>query len=654
MSALQQLKSYFQTSPRGLNFAQVEALLDLFPKAALLVDRATQQVTLANARATELTAHTRSELSAKSLTDLLPEFDTAGNLPLAEGLRSPFPGVLLIHGGNQIEVLIHCADLDAASGWTLVTIDPITPSAKVNAASPSLDQWEALDRLTASIQNLDLDSALHQALRAGKTLTKADCLAIYRLMPQEPRIALAALEGTPDLLPTSIPSSDIGRLRKEILWTPGQRPRSEIHRAARKAGLRYLLSLPLGEVRAIHGILVIGDRKHTPSPILLPLARTIAHTTGASLQVTILVSNLKSELYNQRLELAVNETIKEGVEDGTITLDKDLKIQELNTAAELILGYATQEVRGQPVQNILIGTNILTPALQAAQNGIATHNLGNIRLHRRDGQSFQAFARTLPVMVEGRVDRILIVIQDLSEHEQFRIRTQQLEQRALLGELTAIFAHEVSNPINNISTGLQVLAMKTAEDDPLREVVTRMQQDCQRLEHQMKSVLDFSRTAQYNMEPIDLKGFLERLVNRWRPQMARLNVKHLLHVEPDTPVVLADRRALEQVFTNLITNAIRAMSEGGGTLAFQVYRSQSAGERQRVNINISDTGAGIPEEIRERIFQPFFTTNPDGTGLGLAITKRIITAHKGTIQIVDSFPGGTVFQIQLPAAEEDD
>ena len=240
---------------------------------------------------------------------------------------------------------------------------------------------------------------------------------------------------------------------------------------------------------------------------------------------------------------------------------------------------------------------------------------------------------------------------DISEHEQANIRTQQLEQRALLGEVTAVFAHEVRNPINNISTGLQLMALNTPQDDAENsELIERLQRDCNRLTDLMESILTFSRTGNYKFMPLNLQNVVERLLTRWRPRLARLQIQHHVQVAPDAPSILGDQRALEQVFTNLISNAVRAMGEKGGMLAVRIAPHLTPGKKLMAQIDISDTGPGIPEEIRERLFDPFFTTDPKGTGLGLSITKQIITAHKGSIYST-SFPGGTVFHIQIPALE---
>jgi signal transduction histidine kinase len=166
----------------------------------------------------------------------------------------------------------------------------------------------------------------------------------------------------------------------------------------------------------------------------------------------------------------------------------------------------------------------------------------------------------------------------------------------------------------------------------------------------MKSVLAFSRPAEYEMHAVDIKLLLSRLLDRMKPRMVQAEVQCFLKDEPPIPPVNGNSRALEQVFTNLVTNAIQAMSEKGGTLALKIQKVNGPGGHDFVEVNVADTGPGIPKEYHDRLFQPFFTTKADGTGLGLAITKRILTAHKGNIQVT-SYPGSTVFHVQLPALE---
>jgi signal transduction histidine kinase len=127
----------------------------------------------------------------------------------------------------------------------------------------------------------------------------------------------------------------------------------------------------------------------------------------------------------------------------------------------------------------------------------------------------------------------------------------------------------------------------------------------------------------------------------------RINVQHNLQIEENCPPIYGNPRALEQVFNNLINNALQVMKEDGGRLGLKIQSNISPEGKHYVDISVADTGPGIPKENQERIFQPFFTTDRSGTGLGLAISKRIVTAHKGTIRLT-SFPGGTVFTVQIP------
>ncbi len=131
-----------------------------------------------------------------------------------------------------------------------------------------------------------------------------------------------------------------------------------------------------------------------------------------------------------------------------------------------------------------------------------------------------------------------------------------------------------------------------------------------------------------------------------------MSVKPFSQLNPETPPIRGDPRSLEQVFTNLIGNAVDAMAkQGGGTLAIKVAPFNVIQNLPQVEITITDNGPGMPDEIRDHLFEPFVSNNPRGTGLGLAITKQIVTAHRGSIK-VNTFPGGTVFQVILPAYVE--
>ncbi|MCW5888283.1 MAG: GHKL domain-containing protein, partial [Anaerolineales bacterium] len=156
------------------------------------------------------------------------------------------------------------------------------------------------------------------------------------------------------------------------------------------------------------------------------------------------------------------------------------------------------------------------------------------------------------------------------------------------------------------------------------------------------------RGRAHQPEPMDIAEFCRQQMARWRVRLQRKNIQDHLHIGEHIPLIMGDAHALEQVFTNLFTNAMQAMSgQERGLLALNV----SASGDGMVEVVISDNGPGVPEELRSRIFEAFFTTKGgEGTGLGLSITRRIVMAHKGEITL-ESFPGGTLFKLRLPVVQ---
>jgi signal transduction histidine kinase len=240
-------------------------------------------------------------------------------------------------------------------------------------------------------------------------------------------------------------------------------------------------------------------------------------------------------------------------------------------------------------------------------------------------------------------------LSDISETENNKAVVQHLEHRATLGDYTSAIAHDIRNPINNISLGIQRISNRFPPDDPNREVMTGIQNDCTRLSHLMESLLAYARSPELHLETIEVEPFLKRTLDRWHPRLVNAHINSHLNVEENVDKIIGDPRALDRVFTNLISNAVDAMSVSGDTLAINAKLNATAADLPMVEITFSDNGPGIPEELKERIFEPFVSTSQKGTGLGLSITKQIVTAHKGSIN-VNSFPGGTHFIVSIPAA----
>lgn len=533
-------------------------------------------------------------------------------------------------------------------------MSPVKPSTPLSPDTipsrlPPETWWQALGELAQAMQHNDLAAALQAILSAGQRLTEAEMVAFYLAASSTPELTLMATAGDASIFPVTLPAQELISLRQPDIWRQGRHPTAALHRLGLTHSLIYVASTLVGRAGAATGLLALAGQQRPPAAHLMPAASLLATHLTITLESHLQRTYLLQELQSARLEHCVQEALENQINEGLLLSDPGLRLIRMNSAAEQILGFANREVIGQPVEKVLVGYEALFPALAAAQQGFPSFGLEEHHLYRRNGEAFPALIRIFPIQeCQDSVQAIVILIQDMSERERARLQTQQLEHHALLGEVTASFAHEVRNPINNISTGLQLLAMNLPPEDPNQTIIARHLQDCDRLAELVKSVLAFSRPIDYEMENMALGEVLQRLLERLHARLTRQNIQYSLFVAPDCPAVLGNFRALEQVFSNLINNAAKAMEPEGGTLALRVQPIASPEGNTYVEASVADTGPGIPKEIIDRIFQPFFTTHREGTGLGLAIAKRIITAHKGTLQVT-SFPGGTVFYVRLPA-----
>jgi two-component system sensor histidine kinase AtoS len=641
-----------------------QAILDLIPEAALVIDRANSTILWVNSKATEITSYTRAELSGMRILELfavdgeclsIHEYDSHSNLP---GMGCE--GILHRRGGSTMQVEITPSMLDAHSDWMLNKIESKQEKDSRRDENDRRDnQWQALNKLSHTPLKESLEEALLASLEAGQQMSGAPIIAVYCAQADRLSLKRQYFIGIEKALPDHISSQDFFMLQSPRLWQFGKRSHTQLHRSANASRLPFVASVPIGQPGAYIGLLIAAGEQPPAStdqlvidPKILEIMEVVAGQITVILQSHIVLENINNELQEKDTSLAISNQVKEAMRDGKILLDLDLTIQDLNPSAEQSLGYTLDEVFHQPIDNILISTISLKNAYQDAINDKPA-TISNIHLYRRNGHSFLANLHLLPVKIDGKIHSLVLLINDLSEQEQYRLLNQQLEQRAYLGEVTASFAHEVRNPINNISTGLQLLEMNLPADDPNQENIKRLQQDCIRLTELIKSGLSFIKPLEYKFERLDLGSLVQEIMGRMHPRLARINIQHPIQIEENVPYIEGDPRAIEQIINNLVSNAVTAMSnlktDTGGTLSIKIRSLIPPGERKQVELSVSDTGPGISDEIRDHIFEPFYTTHEAGTGLGLAIVKRIVTAHKGVIK-VQSVPGGTVFQVRFPAA----
>jgi PAS domain S-box-containing protein len=627
-------------------FQEIFALLNFDESPAALVDTETRSILFINSRLIKLAYYSQPDVIHKDVNFLLPglDLDTAYSGEMRQ---------LKLDRKNltPIDTRVRFDYIDAAGKWLILRFLP----GVIDDTERKIQLETTYRRLTDFIQlsdSPDLTLKVLQGVDIIRQILDCGAVCLYQADPEHPQLSRIAEAGEVRQFPEILPSTDLIRLDKPSIWVTGNRILTELHRTGKVSGFEYVASAPLFQGGGAFGLLVAAGQGGIPINLSLAGMELLSALLLSTFQQQMLVDNLNEKIENSIKVVQLRNQAFDYMNEAVLILDEKMEIVEINPAAEYMLGYANWETVGQSYENILIGTDRLLPALNDALKGQATFNIGKASLNRRNGQSFPVEVKVIPVVSGESVTGMEILITDISEHEESKAVTQQLEHRAVLGDYTAAFAHDVRNPINNISTGLQLLSASLDDKDPSQDVISKMLGDCTRLNHLMESFLAFSRPLEMKFEAIEVESFLKRIIDRWQPRMARVNVKSILNVNKDVMRITGDPRSLENVFTNLISNALEAMTETGDTLAIKVGMVKEINGHPHVEISVSDNGPGIPEDVKERIFEPFVTTRKMGTGLGLAITKQIVNAHKGSIK-VDSFPGGTVFTVQLPAERND-
>lgn len=247
---------------------------------------------------------------------------------------------------------------------------------------------------------------------------------------------------------------------------------------------------------------------------------------------------------------------------------------------------------------------------------------------------------------EDELGAVITAINSMSEELKYREeQIIQSKKLASIGILTAGIAHELINPINNISMIAQTYAEvyeKLGEEERV-ELMKKVEAETERMKEIIKNLLDFSKPKEPILMPADINSVIEKSLKLTQNSLNLSNIEVRLLLGEGIPRVFIDQNQIQQVFVNLVTNAVQAMPEGGNLVISTAYEN-----RDFVKIRISDTGKGIPPEFLPHIFDPFFTTKEGGTGLGLSVSYAIIKKHNGTIDVQSRIGEGTTFTIELP------
>ena len=372
-----------------------------------------------------------------------------------------------------------------------------------------------------------------------------------------------------------------------------------------------------------------------------------------------------------------NENILRSVSSGVITFNQEEVITTFNLAAQRILELPGSTVIGRSCRDIfgrdsriyrLVQNALIHKEITVRQELELVRSSGKDALSEERGQTYHRWEKiwvgVSTSLLMDRQDQVIgtiMVFTDISEIKRLQEQMELKKRLTMLGEMSAGIAHEFRNYMGTILGYAKLVVKKVGTAHVATGMIQAIIRELEAMEQLINELLDFSRHTELNLQPVDLGTLIEKAVHQVFEQVKGPLPKLTLTLSPELGKVPIDEVLIRQALGNMIKNALEAMP-GGGELRVQAALKdhpnklgrwvdgswQSKAEGKEVEVEIQDTGVGIPPEILDKIFLPFFTTKEKGTGLGLALVHKIILSHNGQIQVDSQEGRGTTFRVYLP------
>jgi two-component system sensor kinase FixL len=342
----------------------------------------------------------------------------------------------------------------------------------------------------------------------------------------------------------------------------------------------------------------------------------------------------------------INSGIINSASDAIITINEDHVIVGFNRGAEQMFGYTREEALGRDL-SIVIPPPYKAEHRAYVRRYVATREARMIGKHvrltalRRDGREFPM---SISFSVAEIRDNLYFtgIIRDITEYKEMEERVLQSERLAAVGNTVTHIAHEIKNPLLIIGGFARQLLKTPNLDEKASRKLSMIAEEVSHLEEMVAEMRDFVRRPPGHKQPSQIIDTLREALELFHDTFEEHGITVRLVEETPLPPVSFDPRQMRQVFLNLLKNALEAMPQGGEVTI------TSQGRENNAEISIADTGEGIPPEVADNIFQPYYTTKEKGTGLGLAICQSIVQEHGGSISVDSALGQGTTFTIRLP------
>jgi PAS domain S-box-containing protein len=427
---------------------------------------------------------------------------------------------------------------------------------------------------------------------------------------------------------------------------------------------RYLTLLPTVVARVLHQQCLLEEKRQAEEALqqtLAVLETRVRERTAALQQVN---AHLQAEIAErQQAETALaqlnrrHKLILDSAGEGIYGVDLQGRTTFVNPAAARMLGWAVEDLIGQPIQDIVCHTMRggapcsydACPPLAACRDDVVQHVHEDV-FWRQDGTSFLVEYVSTPIREDDTLVGAVIIFKDITERKRLEREMQSADRMALVGQLASGLAHEIGTPLNIIAGNAELLGMDLRDHGLGTIEVDAIIQHADRITRLIQQLLTFARAKEQPMTTLAVQEALANALSLLETRFMRQDIAVRLEVPSELPLICGRAEQLEQVFLNVLVNAWHAMPEGGTlTIAAAVTPDQT------VRLSFGDTGVGMPTEVLARAFEPFYSTKGErGTGLGLAICKQIIDGHQGTMHL-ESTPGaGTTVILEFPQASTPD
>lgn len=338
---------------------------------------------------------------------------------------------------------------------------------------------------------------------------------------------------------------------------------------------------------------------------------------------------------------------------GLVAVDLAGRVVAINAAAEHILRVKSRDAVGRDCDEILAGSTQRSPLRRCLQDGSV--EVREREIEDADGDAHIVESSVSPILdSRGNIRGAVEIFQDMTEVKRLRERLHRMDKLAAMGEMAATIAHEIRNPLNGIEGFASLLERDLEPDDERRKFAGYIVDGVRALNKTVTEMLTYTRPQKLSIRDVCINDVVSSAVLFAEQDLQQRQVTNLVvHTERDreNTVVQADPDQLRQALLNIILNATQVMSDGGEIRVFVRAGVRGHAGPDVVEIGIADNGPGMDDDVKSKIFNPFFTARSGGTGLGLAIVHKIVDLHSGDIAVDTQLGRGTTFVIGLPITQ---